>query len=68
MAHNNPFAIIFTALLIGAMRSGSAMMQSSAGISKNMIDVIQGLIIVFLCAENVIRYYVKNRAGGKQHA
>lgn len=68
MAHNNPFAIIFSALLIGAMRSGSAMMQSSAGISKNMIDVIQGLIIVFLCAENVIWYYVNNRVGGKKNA
>ena len=67
MAHNNPFAIIFSALLIGAMRSGSAMMQSSAGISKNMVDVIQGLIIVFLCAEHVIRYYIK-RMGGKKNA
>ena len=67
MAHNNPFAIILSALLIGAMRSGSAMMQSSAGISKNMVDVIQGLIIVFLCAEHVIRYYIK-RMGGKKNA
>ena len=67
MAHNNPFAIILSALLIGAMRSGSAMMQSSAGISKNMIDVLQGLIIVFLCAEHVIRYYIKRRTGGKKH-
>lgn len=69
MAHNNPFAIIFSALLIGAMRSGSTMMQSAAGISKNMIDIIQGLIIVFLCAEHVIRYYIKKRrAGGKKNA
>ena len=68
MAHNNPFAIIFSALLIGAMRSGSAMMQTSAGISQNMIDVIQGLIIVFLCAEYVIRYYIKRGIGGKKHA
>ena len=68
MAHNNPFAIIFSALLIGAMRSGSSMMQSSAGISQNMIDVLQGLIIVFLCSEHVIRYYIKHRIGGKKHA
>lgn len=66
MAHNNPFAIIFSAMLIGALRSGSAMMQSSAGISDNMVDVIQGLIIVFLCAEFVIRYYIK-RIGRKKN-
>lgn len=67
MAHNNPFAIIFSALLIGALRSGSSMMQSSAGISDNMVDVIQGLIIVFLCAEYVLRYYIK-RIGRKKNA
>lgn len=67
MAHNNPFAIIFSALLIGALRSGSSMMQASAGISDNMVDVIQGLIIVFLCAEYVLRYYIK-RIGRKKNA
>lgn len=68
MAHNNPFAIIFSALLIGAMRSGSTMMQSSAGISQNMVDIIQGLIVVFLCAEHVIRYYIKRGMEAKKHA
>ncbi len=68
MAHNNPFAIIITAFLFGSMRSGSFMMQTSVGISVNMVDVIQGLIIVFLCTENVIRYYIKKRQGGKSNA
>lgn len=68
MARNHPFAIILTALLIGGMRSGSLMMQSSVGVSKNMVDIIQGLIIVFLCSENVIRYYIKKRGGGKKNA
>ncbi|MCR1899560.1 ABC transporter permease [Irregularibacter muris] len=70
MARNNPFMIFFTALLIGTMRSGSLMMQSSVGVSQNMVDIIQGLIIVFLCGEHVIRYYLvkKPSKGGKQHA
>lgn len=65
MARNNPFAVILTALLLGSLRSGSLLMQSSVGVSKNMVDVIQGLVVVFLCAENVIRYYIKKRQGGK---
>lgn len=65
MARNNPFAIIITALLMGSMRNGSLMMQSGVGVSKNMVDIIQGLVIVFLCAEHVIRYYIKKRRGGK---
>jgi ABC-type uncharacterized transport system permease subunit len=59
MARNNPFAIFFTALLLGSMRNGSLMMQSTMGISKDFVDIIEGLIIIFLCAENLIRYYLK---------
>ena len=70
MARNNPFVIFFTALLLGTMDSGSLMMQSSVGVSKNMVYIIQGLIVVFLCSEYVIRYYIKKRQsqGGKENA
>lgn len=67
MARNNPIAIIFTSLLIGTMRSGSLLMQTK-GISPQIINIVQGLIIVFLCAENVIRYYIKNRERNKTYA
>ncbi|SDL04507.1 ABC transporter permease [Natronincola ferrireducens] len=69
MARNNPFIIFFTALLLGTMDSGSLMMQSSVGVSRNMVDIIQGLIVVFLCSEYVIRYYIKKRhnQGGKEY-
>ena len=42
------------------------LMQTSAGVSKNMVDMIQGLIIVFLCAEYVFRYYIKKGIKKKQ--
>ncbi len=67
IAHNNPLIIIFSSLILAAMRTGAMMMQTSAGVSKNMVDMIQGLIIVFLCAEYVFRYYIKKgleKAGG----
>ena len=66
IAHNNPILIIFSALLLAAMRTGSMLMQTSAGVSKNMVDMIQGLIIVFLCAEYVFRYYIKKGIKKKQ--
>ena len=58
LAHNNPFAIIFSACLLGFMRSGAIMMQASVGISQDIIDVIQGTVIIFICMEYVIRYYI----------
>lgn len=66
IAHNNPIIIIFSSLLLAAMRTGSMLMQTSAGVSKNMVDMVQGLIIVFLCAEYVFRYYIKKVIGKKQ--
>lgn len=70
IAHNNPIIIIFSSLLLAAMRTGSMLMQTSAGVSKNVVDMVQGLIIVFLCAEYVFRYYIKKamekKAGGKK--
>lgn len=70
MARNNPFMIFFSALLIGTMRSASLMMQSTVGVSQDMIDIIQGLIIVFLCSEYVIRYFMTKylNKGGEQRA
>lgn len=66
MARSNPFAIILTALLIGSMRSGSILMQSSVGISQSVVDIIQSLILIFIAAEYVIRYYIK-RVGVRRH-
>lgn len=70
IAHNNPILVIFSSLLLAAMRNGSMLMQTSAGVSKNVVDMVQGLIIVFLCAEYVFRYYIKKglekKQGGKK--
>lgn len=66
IAHNNPLVIILSSLLLAAMRTGSMLMQTSAGVSKNVVDMVQGLIIVFLCTEYVFRYYIKKIAQKKQ--
>lgn len=64
IARNNPFAIILTGFFFGMMRSGSLLMQSSVGVSPNIVNIIQGLVVAFLCTENLIRYYL-NRKGKK---
>jgi len=43
------------------MRSGSFMMQSVAGVSSDMVGIIQGLVVIFICLENMIRYYIFDR-------
>jgi len=47
----HPFGIIPAAVLIGAMKAGANMMQFSAGVESEIIDVIQALILFFVTAE-----------------
>lgn len=51
----NPIGIMFSGLLLGAMRAGAPLMQIEAGVPVEIIDVIQGVILIFLAAEAVVR-------------
>ena len=51
----NPIGIVLAALLLGGMRAGAPAMQITAEIPIEIIDVIQGLILLFLAAESVVR-------------
>jgi ABC-type uncharacterized transport system permease subunit len=55
LARSNPIGVPFAALLFGAMRAGSGLMQIRAGIPVEIIDVIQATILLFLVAGPVLR-------------
>ena len=58
----HPVGITLAALLFGAMRAGSGLMQIEAGIPVEIIDVIQATILLFLAADLVIRRLLRLRA------
>ncbi|MFL5726463.1 MAG: ABC transporter permease [Chloroflexota bacterium] len=58
----HPVGILLAAVLLGAMRAGAPAMQITAKIPIEIIDVIQGLILLFLAAEVVIRQVFRIRA------
>jgi simple sugar transport system permease protein len=60
----HPVGILLGAVLLGAMRAGAPAMQIEAKVPVELIDVIQGLILLFLAAEVVIRRFVRIRAKG----
>lgn len=62
----HPLGIVFGGLLLGGMRAGAAAMQSQAGIPIQMIDLLQGVILLFLAAEIVVRrlFRIKAAASG----
>lgn len=51
----NPIGIMLSAFLLGAMRAGAPLMQIEARVPVEIIDVIQGVILIFLAAEIVVR-------------
>jgi len=55
LAQNNPLGVILTALLFGFLKSGSRVMQLSAGTPIYIINILQAFIIVFIAAPAIIR-------------
>lgn len=64
LGRGHPIGILLAALLLGAMRAGAPAMQITADIPIEIIDVILGLILLFLAAEVVIRKLFRIRAEG----
>jgi simple sugar transport system permease protein len=62
LGQGHPVGIMLSALLLGAMQAGAGLMAIQADVPAEIIDVIQGLILLFLAAEVVIRRLLRVRA------
>ena len=54
LARSNPFAIIPAAILFGAMRAGAGQMQIEAGTPRELVDVLQAMILLVVVILPVI--------------
>lgn len=54
LARNNPLMVPITALAYGYLRAGANIMERSSDMSREMIAVIQALIILFVTAEQIL--------------
>ena len=66
LGKSHPFGVVLAALLFGFLRSGATDMQSMAGIPIDIISIIQGLIIVFIAAPDIIRWIYRIRTAKKE--
>ncbi len=55
LANNNPIGIIPAGFLFGALRNGADLMELRAGVSKQIISVVQALVLMFVAAPAIIR-------------
>lgn len=56
LGRTNPFGVVAAALLFGGLKSGATQMQFNTQISASIISVVQGLVLLFVAADVIIRW------------
>ena len=65
LGRNNPFGILASSFLFGAMRNGADLMELSSGVSKYIISLIQALALLFVAAPAVVRWMYRIKGGAR---
>lgn len=66
LGKSHPFGVVLSALLFGFLRSGATNMQSMARIPIDIISIIQGMVIIFIAAPDIIRWLYRMREVKKE--
>jgi len=56
LGRSHPIGILFAGILFGGLEAGGRQMQIDAGVSIDLIGIIQALIIVFIAAPLLVKY------------
>lgn len=57
LASNDPIAVIFTAILWGALDSGGQYMQRNLDVSGAIVEIIKGIILFLVVARYIYNYF-----------
>lgn len=68
LGRGNPFGVVAAALLFGGLRAGATRMQFTTQVPGEIISVIQGLILLFVAAEVIVRRIYRIRAAPTEDA
>lgn len=68
LANNHPIGVTVSAFLFGAMSAGTTRMALSADVAKELIQVIQALILMLVAADQIIRrlYHIRAAKPGSR--
>ncbi|MSS69901.1 MAG: ABC transporter permease [Candidatus Latescibacteria bacterium] len=66
LARNHPLGVIPAALLFGGLRTADRFLQLSAGVPRDLVVILQALIILFVGAEYVSKTAIQKILRGRQ--
>jgi general nucleoside transport system permease protein len=67
LARANPIAIIPAAFLWGSLLKGAPLMQQEAGVSIDVVRIIQSMVLLFVAADAIVRYIFRLKGEGGRH-
>ncbi|MGO3796671.1 MAG: ABC transporter permease [Pauljensenia sp.] len=56
LGRNSPLGVVLAGTLFGALNAGGAVMQSSAGIPVDIVQITQAIIVLLIAASEAIRH------------
>ncbi|QYG91029.1 ABC transporter permease [Iamia sp. SCSIO 61187] len=63
-----PIGVVAAALVIGILRAGSTLLQSQAGVSKDLVTVISGLVVAAVAGRVVVERWLDGRRARQRPA
>jgi len=67
LARANPIAIIPASLLWGSLLAGAPLMQLEAGVSIDVVRIIQSMVLLFVAADAIVRYIFRLKGEAGHH-
>jgi len=65
LGRNHPIGVVLTAFLFGILSTGGIYLERATNISSNIVVLIQGLVILFVAAPEIIKQIMPNKGGIK---
>ncbi|WP_350258817.1 ABC transporter permease [Scrofimicrobium sp. R131] len=66
LGKSRPMGVFFAGLLFGALNAGGALMQSSAGIPVDIVQITQAIIVLMIAGSEAVRWMRQRRKQDQQ--